>query len=269
MKNSFSRTGVVWLMLGLSGGLSGCANYFMRKSCNAINWYQHGFDLAMKGQRPSNDETLNNCRKAEAEISESKLDQGFKAGMAQYCRPEIVFQTGKKGENFNLDLCDPGQGRQLLAEHRKGVKEFCQADNGFAVGSSGRTYNKICPPDLEKSFLKEFNRGRKKYLQNMIAENASRTQDLDREISNSDQELRNLQYRLAVTPGPTKVIQSNTDAQGFTTTSTSTDDRYASERRNLESNISSKNHEIKSLREKQNDLRSKTYEYQRELSTLD
>lgn len=269
MKKMIFRTGAVLLMLGLCGGLIGCANYFLRKSCNAINWYQHGYDLAMKGQRPSNDDTLNNCRKAEAEIGEAKLDQGFKAGMAQYCRPEIVFQTGKKGENFNLDLCDPGQGRVLLAEHRKGVKEFCQADNGFGVGSSGRVYNKICPPEMEKAFLKEFNRGRKKYLQTMVTENMSRTQDLDRDISSKDQELRNLQYRLSVTPGPTKVVHSNTNAQGYTSTSTSTDDRYADQRRDIESSISNTNYQIRSLREKQEEIRAKTYEYQRELSTLD
>ena len=56
---------------------SSCANYFMRQQCEKYNWYQLGYDAAMRGERISNDEKVNACRKAEAEISESQLDVGF------------------------------------------------------------------------------------------------------------------------------------------------------------------------------------------------
>ncbi len=248
---------------------TGCANYFLRKSCEKINWYQHGFNLAMKGQRLSNDDMVTNCRKVDAEISEAKLDQGFKAGMSQYCLPEIVLQTGKKGENFNLDLCDPGQGRILLAKHHDGVREFCQGDNGFQVGASGRVYNKICPADQEKAFLKEYSRGRKKYLQAMLAESLAKTQEMDRDLTEKDRELRNLQYRRSLIPGPTQVIQHHTSPSGQTSTSTSTDDSHKMERDRAASDIGRKNQEIESVRNEQKQVREKTYEYQRELTTMD
>lgn len=248
---------------------TGCANYFMRKSCESINWYQHGFDLAMKGQRISNDDKVLSCRKAEANMSEAQLDVGFKAGMSQYCRPEIVLQTGKKGENFNLDLCDPGQGRILLAKHREGVKEFCAQDNGYQVGASGKVYNKICPPEMEKAFLKEYNRGRKKYLQAMVSESMAKSHDLDRQVSEKDQQVRNLQYQMSLIPAPATLIQRNTSPTGQVTTSTSTEDAYANKRRDIEWDLSRKNNEAQDLRNKQKEVREDLYKYQRELTTLE
>ena len=72
--------------------LTSCANFFIRQECEKINWYQYGQDIAMRGDRVSNDDMVNKCRKAEAEMSESKLDQGFKAGMSRYCQPEPLFK---------------------------------------------------------------------------------------------------------------------------------------------------------------------------------
>lgn len=256
-------------LLVLAFGLTGCANYFMRKSCESINWYQHGFDLAMKGQRISNDDKVLACRKAEADVKEGQLDQGFKAGMSQYCRPEIVHQTGKNGENFNLDLCDPGQGRILLAKHREGVKEFCAQDNGFQVGASGKVYNKICPPEMEKAFLKEYNRGRKKYLQAMVSESMAKSHDLDRQASEKDQQVRNLQYQMSLIPSPSTIVHRNTSPSGYVTQSSSTEDPHAEKRRNIEWELSRRNNEAQDLRNKQKEVREDLYKYQRELTTLE
>lgn len=249
--------------------LTGCANYFMRKTCDAINWYQHGHDIAMRGQRISNDDQVIACRKAEADVKESQLDQGFKAGMAQYCRPEIVLQTGKKGENFNLDLCDPGQGRILLAKHREGVKEFCAQDNGYQVGASGKAYNKICPPEMEKAFLKEYNRGRKKYLQAMVTESMAKSNELDRQVSDKDQQVRNLQYQMSLIPSPATIIHRNTSPSGHVSQTSSTEDSYAEKRRNIEWELNRRNSEADELRRKQREVREDLYKYQRELTTLE
>ena len=84
----------------------GCTSYFVRKECEKMNWYQTGFDIALRGDRISNDDKVSQCRKVEAEISESQLDTGFKAGMNRYCMPDTVYQTGKSGELFNTEFCD-------------------------------------------------------------------------------------------------------------------------------------------------------------------
>ena len=178
------------ILLFLCCGLMvfGCSTF--KKQCEATNWYQHGYDLAMRGQRPAQDEFLSRCRKSEAEISESQLDLGFKAGMQQYCLPDVAFQTGKKGQFLNMDLCDAGQERILKARHADGVKDFCQPSSALSFGASGAKYNNICPASLESAFLSEYRKGRKKYLQlridqtnTSIAALASDTQALEREKS--------------------------------------------------------------------------------------
>ena len=47
-----------------------------------------------------------------------------------------------------------------------GLKNFCTYDNGFSQGRYGKSYNYVCPPDLEASFLAGFHGGRKVYNYN-------------------------------------------------------------------------------------------------------
>jgi hypothetical protein len=47
------------------------------------------------------------------------------------------------------------------AGHAEGVRTFCRASNGFAVGHSGAVYQGVCPGDLEPEFLTEYNAGRR------------------------------------------------------------------------------------------------------------
>lgn len=248
--------------------LMGCSSYFKRKECEAKNWYQYGFDLAMKGQRINNDDFVMECRKAEAEIQESQLDTGFKAGMSNYCKSEVVFQTGRSGEFLNLDLCDPGQSRSLRARHAEGVKGFCDARNAYQVGASGKVYNKICPPELEKAFVPEYQRGRKRYLQAMISETQGKTNDLERRTRESERETRNLQMQLAMIPPPQQVINRTVTPQGLTET-TSTNDPYQDKRRRITDNIRLSENQSRELQTQRTSLQDELYEYQRELQTLE
>lgn len=247
---------------------AGCATYFLKKDCEAKNWYQHGFELAMKGQRPANDEFVVKCRKAEANISESQLDVGFKAGMANYCKPDVAWQTGKNGDPLNTELCDPGQARILNAKHLEGLRLFCQPDSAYGFGSSGKVYQKNCPADLEKGFLKEYGRGRKKYLQAMVIETQGKVADYDRQIADKDREGRDLQFQLATLPGPQQIVQ-RTYVNGALQEATTTNDPYANRRQQLRWDLDTNGRAITTLRSQQTETRNKMYEYQRELTTLD
>ncbi len=46
------------------------------------------------------------------------------------------------------------------AGHAEGVRVYCRASNGFAVGHSGASYQGVCPGDLEAEFVSEYNAGR-------------------------------------------------------------------------------------------------------------
>ncbi|MBX3018815.1 MAG: DUF2799 domain-containing protein [Bdellovibrionaceae bacterium] len=248
--------------------LAGCASYFKRKECEAKNWYQYGYDLAMKGQRINNDNFVGECRKAEAEFSEADLDRGFKAGMSNYCKPEVVTQTGRSGEHINLDLCDPGQARMLRARHTEGVRLFCDPKNGYNVGTTGRVYNKICPAELEKAFLPEFNRGRKKYLSAMVAETQGKVADLDRRVNDKDREMRNFQTQLALIPPPQTVVNRTVTPAGMVEKK-ETSDPYEQRRENVQQNLRRTESEVRELQSQQQTLRDELYKYSRELQTIE
>lgn len=47
------------------------------------------------------------------------------------------------------------------AGHADGVRVYCRASNGFAVGHGGGSYQGVCPADLEPEFVAEYNTGRR------------------------------------------------------------------------------------------------------------
>lgn len=169
--------------------LTGCASYFKKQSCEAINWFEHGQSVALRGQWLNADATVNECRKVEADIRESDLDRGFKSGVAKYCSNSNVYIIGKNGDFFSRDLCEGPQIQVLLNEHQNGVRDYCAKSNGITAGASGKKYQNICPKDLETDFLKEYRKGRKKYVQTLIDSKSQEIRELDSEIVQKRNEL--------------------------------------------------------------------------------
>ena len=185
---------------------SSCASYMTRKNCESTNWFDYGQNIALEGRRLTGDQFLNECYKAEAEIAESDLDRGFKAGMAKYCLPEQAYQTGRNGSFFSEEMC-VGQGlSQLKLRHNAGVLDYCKRENGYSAGASGKTYNKICPAELEKTFLPEYNRGRVRYLGALKSQNYNQISEHSREISKIQSELN---YKKGLVAGLQIVNSSN------------------------------------------------------------
>jgi len=50
------------------------------------------------------------------------------------------------------------------AGRAEGLLEYCEADNGYRLGSSGRGFSTVCPSHLEDDFRAAYNRGREIYL---------------------------------------------------------------------------------------------------------
>lgn len=231
--------------------LSSCASYFIRKECEKLNWYQVGFDAALRGDRISNDENVSKCRKAEAEISESQLDVGFKAGMSRYCQPDGVFQTGKNGDTFNTDFCEPGQLLMLRKRHEEGLKAYCS--DGLTAGLSGKKYKNVCGPTQEKAFLPEYRKGRKKYLQGMVSNAEGKYREATLDLERLSFEKRHVDNRMLAIP---YVKPGDPDP-------------YAADRRMLDSQSSQLNSAIYHKSSEKNKLQAEIDGYKKELVTLD
>lgn len=242
--------------------ITSCTSYFKRKECEKINWYDYGYNVAMSGKRLSNDNFVIECKKVEAEMSESQLDLGFKAGMSNYCKPEIVFATGKKGDFFNSDFCDPGQARQLQQKHQEGVLQFCESTNGYSFGASGRVYNQICPKSLESSFLIEYKKGRKKFLNQSILENEQRITKLNQDSQRVKDEKTRYEYELRTVETVQLVKNNNTN-------NAQVNDPIENKRRDLNSKINNLGYEINNLENQKNKAQEQIFLYKKEILTLE
>lgn len=254
--------------------LTGCASYFKRKSCEQINWFEHGKKVALSGQWLNSDTTVSECRKVEAEISESQLDQGFKAGMSKYCSREQAYQIGKLGDFFSRDLCEGPQINVLLNEHKKGVKDYCAKSNGQQAGASGKKYQNICPKELEPAFLVEYRKGRKRYVQTMI-------ENRQGEIRENENKINTLRGPLLYKQGRLSAMRSqkaNLEAQKnsiplenhhLRSSFDGQIDSVGSEINNLQSQVSSEEGQIRSLENSNSTKNAEITEFRSELPSLE
>lgn len=238
-----------------------CASYFVRKDCESKNWFDYGYQIAMSGKRLNSDNYLNECRKAEAEIQESQLDLGFKSGMSNYCKPEVVLASGKKGQFFNSDFCDPGQVKILNAKHAEGIQAFCEPSSGQAFGASGGVYNQICPKEKEDAFMKEYRKGRKKYLTASISENNNRIQKINSDINLSSLRKANLEGELKVVEAVQLIRPAQVNANQ--------PDPAEEKKRDLRYRINQSDSEIRSLNMNKTKLQESIYSMEKEVLTLD
>lgn len=235
---------------------SGCASYMKRQTCESTNWFEYGQSVALDGRRLTGDQFILECQRADADLDESDLDRGFKAGLAKYCLPEIVQQTGKNGKYFNEEMCTGMGLNNLRGLHRAGVLQYCERSNGYSAGTKGDPYNKICPAELEKAFLPEFNRGRKRYLSAKISQNNSQIQELNREAGK-------LQSDLTFKKGMRLALEAR--ASGSSTP----DQAGKSEMTELTSEIYQLESSLRSVKNRQESLKEQNRKMELEIVQLD
>lgn len=244
--------------------LSGCASFWTRKGCEKTNWFLHGQEIAMRGERVTADTFVQNCERVDANIDHAALSQGFKRGRQNYCEPETVFQIGKKGEFFSIDLCDGDNVRTLKDQHNKGVLEYCSKSNGYSAGATGKSYNNICPKGLENEFKSEFNRGRKAYLTSMVAQTESEIADLESQASALESKRARLQMELVAVGDANQLVRERkhdpiTNTWHETTT-VQADPARENRRNSIQGQISSTSSELERVFKRRQQLRQKIRE---------
>jgi uncharacterized protein DUF2799 len=196
------------LMALVALSLAACASYFKRKECESTNWFEHGKEVAMRGKWLNSDNLVHECRKVEAEISESQLDQGFKAGAQTYCTPENTYKIGKTGDLYQKEFCDGPQNTPLMSAYKKGINDYCAKSNGQNAGASGKKYQNVCPKDLEPAFLVEYRKGRKKYVQAMIDNRQNEVREIDNQLGAERNQLGYNQFRLVGLEGEVHSLET-------------------------------------------------------------
>ncbi|MDG0815225.1 DUF2799 domain-containing protein [Bdellovibrio svalbardensis] len=255
--------------------LLGCSSYFKRQECENINWFDHGQKVALRGEWLNADKTLQECRKAEANINETQLDQGFKAGMEQYCTPQKAYQIGKSGDLFYRGLCEGPSINSILAQHSQGIRDYCSKANSVAAGASGKKYQNVCPANLEKDFLPGYRRGRKRFVDAQILDKENQRQQINftlltkqSELNNVYAELNNLQGRrnfLEMQRSNALSAQNPTQA-GYIDGQINALSGDISIKQNT---VNSKNREVEALRKQQDQLAAEISNFRAELPSLE
>ena len=181
----------IFSVLFLASGL-GCSKYFARKECEKINWFEYAEKRALSGQPLESDPFLDKCQKAEAQLSASEMDLGFKSGRAKYCEVSFAKLEAKHGRFYNYDFCNhsPGQRTQAQREFNLGLNEFCTHDSGALVGSSGWVYNQICASHKDKArFLDGYKKGRQRFLEAEIDRTQNEILKKERELFDSRRQI--------------------------------------------------------------------------------
>jgi hypothetical protein len=252
--------------------LSSCASYFKRQSCESTDWYKHGHQFAMSGQRLDSDPFLKECKQVEAMIDHAAVDKGFKAGMAAYCKEDVAYQKAFEGENYNYDFCESNKFTKLRASFDSGRRKLCST-GGYQFGAKGKKYAGQCSQLGEAAFLKNYNRGRRVYLNNEIRIAQDEIYSNNRKIQNLNYEVGRLNNQL-MRLGSGNVIVKERKYDEFSNTyreevRVEKDHSVQHEITSLKNRISSKNAEINSLRNKQSSLEERIRSFKRELATLE
>jgi hypothetical protein len=118
----------------------------------------------------------------------------------------VGFEDGTLGRSeatigrYRQQCADHGVAPDLdsyRAGHADGVRVYCRESNGFSVGHSGATYQGVCPADLERAFIAEYNAGRRLHdLESALASVAARVAGNYRAQENIKQELTTIAAKM-------------------------------------------------------------------------
>ncbi len=134
-----------------AAALNGCAT-MSKSECNTADWRTIGYEDGAAGYGA---ERMAQHRKACA-------DHGVKLALDAY-------QSGRQ----------------------EGLREYCQPQNAYRVGSYGGSYRGVCPTELEGEFLAAYESGRELYTRELRVSNARK------QLASKHREAENLEDEIA------------------------------------------------------------------------
>lgn len=95
---------------------------------------------------------------------------GYRDGSAGYRSTALLAHQDACGEHGIV----PDRQSYMIG-WEQGVREFCEPNNGFAVGERGQSHNNVCPDDLRGPFLSAYQQGRSLYQARLDVANLEHT----------------------------------------------------------------------------------------------
>jgi hypothetical protein len=191
------------LVSAVLASLTGCAASMSKDECRTVDWRTVGYEDGVAG-RPG--DRIGEHRRACAE-------HGVTPDLAAY-----------------------------MAGRDAGMREFCQAHNGYRVGASGQVYAGTCPPDLAVAFERGYDVGRELYVRRR------RVDDAEAAIAYRQREVRRLEDSIAreafVLVGDGSTTEDRTQSVIDAKQAAERIGRYKSEIENLERDLAQYRREL-------------------------
>jgi hypothetical protein len=133
-----------YVLCFLSLLLAGCSS-MSEKQCRSVDWAQRGERDAYDGQ----------SRERIASYQDACTEFGIQADL----------------ESYN-------------AGYARGLRMYCTPQRGYAVGKTGASYRRTCPPESEPAFLEGYDAGKG------IHGEQRRASDIERQIRDAEKKLK-------------------------------------------------------------------------------
>ncbi len=183
----------IWL------ALSACSNWELKEKCEKTNWFSYAQGVSFSGKYLEEDSFVKQCRSVE-KVNSVDLDRGFKFGREKGCTYDEILSRGRQGQVVNFQFCDGLDAYTMKQKHREGLKIYCLRDNGYPVGKSGQVYQNVCLTEEEKSFLPNYQRGRRDFLSDSIKLSQREIGAMRQSLESYEQELNRISREFTTLP---------------------------------------------------------------------
>jgi len=123
-----------------------------KKECLNADWESVGYSDGSRGVHYTELERhRKSCAEYQVVPDDAAYHHGWNQGIPLFCTYENGFRAGKSGRSYN-NICPEDVEEAYLSGWYDGIDQYCSPENALKLGLSGYSYNGVCPAELSSVF---------------------------------------------------------------------------------------------------------------------
>ena len=90
--------------------------------CQELDWYELGRQDGTQGSQATRRSVAAVCDESDQSLSEALYNNGFDAGVSQYCAPQNGFELGRSGQPIVAGVCPNLQQEEFVQRYEQGQR---------------------------------------------------------------------------------------------------------------------------------------------------
>ncbi|WP_221799546.1 DUF2799 domain-containing protein [Oceanobacter mangrovi] len=175
--------------------VGGCSS-ISKSTCEEANYYQIGYSDGRQADSRSNFERYHNqCSEYGIATDREAYNQGYQAGLLEYCTIDNALWLGESGSRFRY-VCPAQQTAELEAYYNQGLRRYCVPAEGYQLGLNGQQ-SSVCDGSQYPTFHQAWLQGsQQKQRDDRKQQLVEELQHLDAEIARLDSDRKDFHKRL-------------------------------------------------------------------------